>query len=102
MRTSTGAVVKGTRGDQPAININIVEWLDFVNTFYKLIGKWERRYSPSSPILDGTQWSLEIFFLDKDNNLKYFTFFGSNAFPANWSEFVETMKNIENLRGETR
>jgi len=91
MRTSTGAIAKVKY--EPEINIDITEWLDFVNSFYNLNNKWKERYS-NKGILDGTGWNLSIFFLDKDNKLKLFRFSGSNAYPENWGEFTKIMEKI--------
>ena len=92
MRTATGAIVKGMN-EQPETNLDMIEWLDFVNSFYKLIGKWEKRYVKRH-VLDGTQWWVNIFFLDEDDKLNFLKFYGSNAYPENWDEFVETMESL--------
>ena len=46
------------------------------------IEDWEQQYIDSD-ILDGTQWSLELFFDDIKRTLK---FAGSNAYPDNFAE----------------
>ncbi len=48
---------------------------------------WKARYA--SDILDGIQWSLEIF--REDRNLRKF---GSNAFPKEWDEFCLSIEKL--------
>jgi hypothetical protein len=54
--------------------LDTAEWQNFVNVLHKCIGEWRKEYN--SGALDGTQWSLNILFSDKEGNIE---FFGSNA-----------------------
>ena len=51
---------------------------------------WEQYYMDSE-ILDGTQWSLELYFTDKKQPVK---FVGSNAYPDNFVE-LEKLFGVE-------
>jgi len=48
---------------------------------------WKARYD--SDILDGIQWSLEIF-----REGRNFHKFGSNAFPDEWDDFCSTIAKL--------
>ena len=48
------------------------------------IGEWRRRYD--SDILDGTQWTLDIYF---SNDHKPVKIYGSNAYPYNFNRALE-------------
>ena len=47
------------------------------------IGEWRKRYY--SPVLDGTQWDLEIYFSNGHRTVKIY---GSNAYPYNFDSLV--------------
>jgi len=94
MKTSTGAIAKVRYGEESEKNLDIAEWLDFVNSLYKIINKWKEKYY-NNKILDGTQWGLSIYFLDKDYKLKLFEVSGSNEYPENWNEFANIMGKVD-------
>jgi len=72
------------------IKLDTTQWQHFVNALQKCIGKWDTKYN--SGAMDGRQWTLKIFFPDKENNIKIF---GSNAVPSNWAEFMGIMNSIK-------
>jgi hypothetical protein len=87
-RTKTGAA----KYDSDRISeteLNMEQWLVFINALRKCnIDEWEEYYRGRS--LDGWQWTLKVFFLNKDR-LK---FAGSNARPPNWDIFEKAMNYL--------
>jgi len=72
------------------IKLDSAQWRQFVKALQKCIGEWNKEYN--SGAMDGRQWTLKIFFPDKENNIKIF---GSNAVPSNWNEFMRIINFIE-------
>jgi TonB family protein len=70
--------------------LDTAEWQNFLNVLHKSISEWEKRCN--SKALDGTQWGLKISFPDKKDSLE---FFGSNAYPSNWNEFMGIINSIK-------
>lgn len=65
-------------------------FLDKIKTVH--MGDWERHYG--SPILDGTQWSVEILLFDGTKR----RFDGNNNYPPNFDLFLGIM-GMEESRG---
>jgi hypothetical protein len=94
-RTAIGAFAKySPYGGEKLFKrkLDMGEWLDFIRALYECrIDKWEEYYN-NSTALDGTQWTLKIFSLDRD--LPYESG-GSNRYPQNWEKFEKIMKGME-------
>ena len=52
------------------------------------IYEWDEAYDDPD-VMDGTQWSLDIKFLDKSEGLH---FWGSNKYPENFDAFLKVME----------
>lgn len=61
------------------------ELLDGIRELH--IGEWRSNYY-NNAVLDGTQWSLEIFFSDNHKTVKLD---GSNDYPYNFNKFMELL-----------
>jgi hypothetical protein len=95
-KTATGAVVKYVEGLD--VELSMEEWLGFMRDLSMLrIDRWQREYSGPIPddvyaLLYGyapKRWTVEVISSD---TLKYS---GENeAYPANWEEFMEIMRNV--------
>jgi hypothetical protein len=78
-RTATGAIAKYmVYGQELELELDMVDWLDFVNALHKSNVK-EKRYPPK---IDG---ELEILFSSSEK-------FKFNRYHPNWSEFVNLME----------
>lgn len=61
---------------------------EFIEQLRKLdLFSWKSKYD--SRILDGTQWSVDIF-----NGTSNINKYGSNSFPAEWNMFCELISDI--------
>ncbi|WP_206663775.1 hypothetical protein [Pelotomaculum schinkii] len=66
------------------------EWLEFVHGLYRCyIPDWKKHYIDPG-ILDGTQWGLEITFIDR----KPLKCNGSNMFPPHWKKFLKVINKL--------
>lgn len=76
----------------PAMNTDDEEpysKLEFLKLFADLhIGEWRKHYSTEKfgiSVLDGTQWSLDIYY----SNEKKSSYDGSNAYPYNFCDLTD-------------
>ncbi|GAB6172681.1 hypothetical protein JCM15765_21590 [Paradesulfitobacterium aromaticivorans] len=66
------------------------EWKAFIHSiFHCYITDWKKRYVDQH-IVDGTQWELEVRFL----NRKPIKIYGSNKYPVYWDKFIRTVKTL--------
>ena len=69
------------------------------------IGEWRPKYNVKRfgyTVIDGSDWSLEIYFSDED---KPFKVYGDNNYPYNFADLYELLSFDETgalLPGETR
>lgn len=77
-------------------NLNTPE--KFRNYLKRLhMGEWKKQYW--DVMLDGTQWSIVITY---DNGLPEVRYFGSNAYPYNFSRFKRCFMGQLNSNAENR
>lgn len=96
-KTEEGAILHytlgpGFSGSEPVIKeqLSQEEWKSFVHSLFRCyISDWKKRYVDPH-IVDGTQWELEVHFL----NRKPLKIYGSNKYPVHWSKFIRTMKAL--------
>ncbi|MDR2999990.1 MAG: hypothetical protein LBU89_01900 [Fibromonadaceae bacterium] len=90
IRNTTGLYQEFRFGFDVELELDIGEWLDFVNALSKNnISKWEKRYPHRKNIEDIGPWNLRIHFLDKDMLISN----GYNS-PPNWDEFVKVIDDF--------
>lgn len=96
VKTETGAVATYTPPfivsyTQPVEKqLSTEEWFKFVHGLYRCyICDWKKRYVDPD-ILDGTQWELEVTFI----NRKPLKCYGSNMFPPHWSKLLKVIKKL--------
>ena len=99
-RTSTGALARFEdyhTSKEQEIELDILEWLDFVNALHKCnINEWKRHYygkpSEKENISDFKKsWNLEIH--RSDYNFNFYN--GQDSYPHNWDEFMKVMTDFE-------
>jgi hypothetical protein len=96
IRTAAGALaiyedIAGPNKEQLKLELDMGEWLDFIRALYKCrIDEWKIFYD-NPTALDGEQWRLQIFFLNRLERER-FTSGGSNRYPQNWEKFEKIMK----------
>jgi hypothetical protein len=97
VKTETGAVAAYNTPPFSIYNIQQIEkqlsteeWLEFVHGLYRCyISDWKKRYVNLN-VLDGTQWELEITFIDR----KPLKCHGSNMFPPHWKKLLKVIKKL--------
>jgi TonB family protein len=102
IKTAAGALAKyNTRTREAGISqleakLSVKEWQNFVGKLDRCgIGAWEKRYSVSGLVLDGSSWSLELTF-PNNNSLRYS---GRNAEPPDWNKLKELMDEMAIMAG---
>jgi len=97
-RTATGAIVMYIDDPWNRQELDTGEWLDFIRTLHKCVNEWGKNYNTTRySRYSSSKWELEIFSLyENESNLidKDDLIFGSNAYPPNWEEFKELIKNM--------
>lgn len=48
--------------------------------------RWKESYAPEEPVLDGTQWELEVCFAGEQVRFQ-----GDNAYPENFTRLLEAL-----------
>jgi len=97
-RTATGANIKYSDKAQSTapkrnLNIDIGEWLDFVNTLYKYnVNKWKEEYINTDKASHiSSMWNIHIYSLGKQTLHRS----GVRGYPPNWDEFFKVMTDLE-------
>ena len=95
VRTTKGAIVKYRPKDKKKlleVQLNIDEWLDFINSLYKCINKWERDYHDIINVMYGGRdtWQIAIYSLDKNIFIS-----SGHLYPPNWNDFMKVMTDLE-------
>ncbi len=84
---------KLTEGELKTIFNEVMDREYFLNKIKELyLGEWKSVYSSSEEICDGTQWKIEIVYI---NGIKSRSYEGDNMYPYNFDEFLKLL-NLEN------
>ena len=89
-RNTTGFYDESRFGFDVDLELDIGEWLDFVNALNKCnIGKWKKDYSDRN-LGYYKPWNLRIYSLGKEMLISR----SRNGVPSNWDEFIKIIESF--------